>query len=73
MIKINIKGAVAFFNSLYKKCWKEFLLDYADEDLRALGDRVIMETLEKMPNEEFKAKIRENLKLIESGVRDINV
>lgn len=52
---------------------KEFLLDYADEDLRALGDRVIMETLEKMPNEEFKSKIRENLKLIESGVRDINV
>ena len=52
---------------------KEFLLDYADEDLRALGDRVIMETLEKMPNEEFKAKIRENLELIESGVRDINV
>ena len=52
---------------------KEFLLDYADEDLRALGDKVIMETLEKMPNEEFKAKIRENLKLIESGVRDINV
>lgn len=52
---------------------KEFLLDYADEDLRALGDRIIMETLEKMPNEEFKAKIRENLKLIESGVRDINV
>lgn len=52
---------------------KEFLLDYADEDLRALGDRVIMETLEKMPNKEFKAKIRENLKLIESGVRDINV
>lgn len=52
---------------------KEFLLDYADEDLRVLGDKVIMETLEKMPNEEFKAKIRENLKLIESGVRDINV
>ena len=52
---------------------KEFLLDYADDDLRALGDKVIMETLEKMPNEEFKAKIRENLKLIESGVRDINV
>lgn len=52
---------------------KEFLLDYADEDLRALGDKVIMETLEKMPNEDFKAKIRENLKLIESGVRDINV
>lgn len=52
---------------------KEFLLDYADDDLKALGDKVIMETLEKMPNEEFKAKIRENLKLIESGVRDINV
>ena len=52
---------------------KEFLLDYADDDLRALGDKVIMETLEKMPNEEFKVKIRENLKLIESGVRDINV
>lgn len=52
---------------------KEFLLDYADEHLRAVGDKVIMETLEKMPNEEFKQKIRENLKLIESGVRDINV
>lgn len=52
---------------------KEFLLDYADDHLKALGDKVIMETLEKMPNEEFKQKIRENLKLIENGARDINV
>ena len=33
---------------------KEFLLDYADENLRKLGDEAILKTLEAMPNEEFK-------------------
>ena len=32
-----------------------------------------METLNKMPDEDFKNTIKENLKAIENGVRDINV
>ena len=52
---------------------KEFLIDYADDRLREIGDKVIMETLNKMPDEDFKNTIKENLKAIENGARDINV
>ena len=52
---------------------KEFLIDYADDKLRKIGDKVIIETLNKMPDENFKNKIKENLKAIENGARDINV
>ena len=52
---------------------KEFLLDYADEHLRKLGDETILKALEAMPNEEFKEKIRGYLKQIENGVRDLRV
>lgn len=52
---------------------KEFLLDYADENLRKLGDEAILKTLEAMPNEEFKEKIKGYLKQIENGVRDLRV
>lgn len=52
---------------------KEFLIDYADERLKKIGDEVILETLNKMPDENFKNKIKENLKAIENGARDINV
>ena len=36
---------------------KEFLLDYADENLRELGSKAILEALEKMPDENFKNKM----------------
>ena len=52
---------------------KEFLLDYADEHLREVGNKAILEALEKMPNEEFKNKIKGYLKDIENGARDISV
>lgn len=52
---------------------KEFLLDYADENLRKLGSEAILRELEKMPNEEFKNKIKGYLKDIENGARDISV
>lgn len=52
---------------------KEFLLDYADENLRKLGDKAIAKTLEAMPDENFKEKIRGYLKQIENGERDLRV
>ena len=52
---------------------KEFLLDYADENLRKIGDEAISKTLEAMPDESFKEKIRGYLKQIENGVRDLRV
>ena len=52
---------------------KEFLLDYADEHLRKLGDEAIAKTLDAMPDENFKNKIRGYLKEIENGARDLRV
>lgn len=52
---------------------KEFLLDYADEHLRKLGDEAIAKTLDAMPDEAFKDKIRGYLKKIENGARDLRV
>ena len=52
---------------------KEFLLDYADENLRELGSKAILEALEKMTDENFKNKIKGFLKDIENGARDISV
>lgn len=52
---------------------KEFLLDYADEHLRKLGDEAIAKTLDAMPGENFKNKIRGYLKEIENGARDLRV
>ena len=52
---------------------KEFLLDYADDNLKELGSKAILEALEKMPDENFKNKIKGFLKDIENGARDISV
>lgn len=52
---------------------KEFLLDYADEKLRKIGDATILKELEKVKDEKFKEKIKGYLKDIENGARDISV
>ena len=52
---------------------KEFLIDYADEDLRKLGDKAILEALSKMGDKKFQEQIKENLKKIENGARDLSV
>lgn len=52
---------------------KEFLIDYADDNLRTIGDKAILKTLENIPNVEFREKIRGYLKRIEAGERDLRV
>lgn len=52
---------------------KEFLLDYADDDLKKLGDEAINNALSKMGDKKFQEKIKGFLKEIENGKRDISV
>jgi 2-iminoacetate synthase len=49
---------------------KEYLIDYADEETRQLGDRLIKDMLEHIPSEERKEKTKEYLQIIENGQRD---
>jgi len=51
--------------------FKEFLMDYADEKLKALGEKVIEKSLMDIPNETIKTKTIEKLKRIEEGERDL--
>jgi 2-iminoacetate synthase len=50
---------------------KEYLEDYCDDQLKALGNKVIQENLAKIPNETMRAKTVERLKQIEQGERDL--
>ncbi len=50
---------------------KEYLLDYADEETRTLGEKLIASTVSGMENVKRKQELMENLKKIESGERDI--
>ena len=49
---------------------KEYLEDYASEDTKKKGEKLIAEEMEKVPNEKIKARAKENLVQIEKGVRD---
>ena len=49
---------------------KEFLMDYADEETREIGNTLIETELAKIPNEKVKAIARENLMAITLGKRD---
>ena len=50
---------------------KEYLLDYADEDLRALGNKTIEEHIQYIPNEKMRTTTIKRLKQIEDGERDL--
>ncbi len=50
--------------------FKEYLEDYADEELKELGEKVIEENLQKIPKEKMKLQTIRRLKDIESGKRD---
>ncbi|MCX7735790.1 MAG: [FeFe] hydrogenase H-cluster radical SAM maturase HydG [Candidatus Kapabacteria bacterium] len=50
---------------------KEYLIDYADEETKKLGDELIKKELETIPNEHIKNKTIEYLKKIEEGERDL--
>ena len=49
---------------------KEYLMDYASEETRKLGDAMIARELEKIPNPKVREIARKNLAEIEQGKRD---
>lgn len=50
---------------------KEYLIDYADEETKRLGQELINKELEAIPNEKIKVKTIEYLDKIEKGERDL--
>jgi 2-iminoacetate synthase len=51
--------------------FKEYLLDYADEQTRVLGEKLISRSLDDIPQENIRAATAERLKDIEAGKRDL--
>ncbi len=52
---------------------KEYLIDYADQETKKIGEKLIAEELTKFENEALKRKISEILNKIENGERDIYI
>ena len=50
---------------------KEYLLDYATPETRAIGEKVIENNLAEIPNEGIREMTRQELKKIENGTRDL--
>ena len=51
--------------------FKEYLLDYADEETRKIGEKTILENLDTIPNEAIKKSCEEKLARIANGERDL--
>ena len=49
---------------------KEFLMDYASEDTKKVGEALIQAELENIPKEKVKEICKENLEKIQNGIRD---
>ncbi|MBE7051762.1 MAG: [FeFe] hydrogenase H-cluster radical SAM maturase HydG, partial [Ruminococcaceae bacterium] len=49
---------------------KEYLMDYASEDTRRIGEKLIADEMENIPNEKVKEIAKNNLINIENGKRD---
>jgi 2-iminoacetate synthase len=49
---------------------KEFLIDYASDKTKRIGEQMILDELKNIPNEKARAVCAERLKLIEQGQRD---
>ena len=49
---------------------KEFLMDYASEETKKIGEEFIQKELDKIENEAVKKVLTNNLKEIEQGKRD---
>jgi len=56
-------------NSLFT--FKEYLLDYADDETRKLGEQVIIQQLANIKNKTRQIKAKEILQSIETGRRDL--
>jgi 2-iminoacetate synthase len=50
---------------------KEYLEDYCDDELKALGNRVIEENISKIPSDKMRANTIERLERIANGERDL--
>ena len=51
--------------------FKEYIEDYADEELKLIGNKVIEENLKNIPNDTMRIKTKERLAQIENGERDL--
>ena len=51
--------------------FKEFLMDYANPNLRKEGGRVIEREIRKIENQDRRLETRKRLKRIENGERDL--
>jgi 2-iminoacetate synthase len=51
--------------------FKEYLLDYADDELKALGDKMIADELQAIPRERRRDQTADFLKRLEAGERDL--
>ena len=49
---------------------KEYLMDYASPETKAIGEQLILKELDRIPNEKIKNIAIKNLKNIEEGQRD---
>ena len=53
--------------------FKEFLLDYADDELKEIGEETIKRALERIPKEASKKATLKFLERLEKGERDIRI
>ena len=51
----------------------EYLQDYASAATKELGDTLIEKELQKMPEDAWKERIKDNLRKIQTGQRDLRV
>ncbi|MHA6529111.1 [FeFe] hydrogenase H-cluster radical SAM maturase HydG [Paenibacillus sp. BAC0078] len=51
--------------------FQEYLLDYADEEMRAIGEQTIRDNLERIPKEGVRNATRKQLQRIHAGERDL--
>jgi len=51
--------------------FKEFLLDYASEETRKIGEKTIEEHLEQIPNQKIRNETKKRIKKLEQGERDL--
>ena len=51
--------------------FKEFLIDYADDEMKELGQKVIEKGLLDIPKESAREAAKEKLRRIEAGERDL--
>ena len=49
---------------------KEYLIDYASEETRKIGEKLIEDELKNIPKEKVRDICEENLEMIEQGKRD---